>query len=122
MVDIRLSVLDNDIDIDGEQWQLVDGDDALIQHLLIRLRFFKGEWFLNPAIGVPYYDTIFLKNPDLVAVRGVFRLAILTTPGIASLNSLLTDLEESTRRLTVTFTAIKDDGGVLDFSKEFIIA
>jgi hypothetical protein len=122
MADIRLSTLDDDIDTSDEKWSLVDGDDAIIQHILIRLRFFKGEWFLDPTIGIPYYETILLKNPDLIAIRSVFRQAILTTPGIASLDSLLTELDNAERRLTVTFAAIKTDGGTLDFSKEFRIA
>jgi len=122
MADLQLSTLDNDIDLDGEQFSIVDDDEALVQHLLVRLRLFKGEWFLNPDVGVPYYESVLVKNPSLVAIRAIFRQAVLTTPGIASLDSLTTELDTPTRTLTVTFTAIKDDGGTLDFSKEFIIS
>lgn len=122
MADLQLATLDNDLDIDGAAMSIVDGDDALLQHLLIRLRLFKGEWFLDERVGVPYYDSILIKNPDLVAIRSIFRQAILTTPGIASLDALTTSYDSTTRTLTVTFTAVKDDGGTLDFSKEFIIS
>lgn len=121
MADLQLSTLDDDLDLTGEKLSIVDGDDAIIQHLLVRLRFFKGEWFLDERVGVPYYDTILVKNPDFIAIRSIFRNAILSTPGIANLDSLTTSFEASTRKLTVSFAAIKTDGGVLDFSKEFII-
>lgn len=122
MADLKLSTLDDDLDLTGEQLSIVDGDDAIIQHLLIRLRLFKGEWFLDTRVGVPYYDSILVKNPNLVAIRSIFRNAILSTPGIASLDTLETSFDAATRKLTVTFSAIKDDGGTLDFSKEFIIS
>lgn len=122
MADLQLSSLDDDLDITNEQMYIVEGDDAIVQHLLVRLRFFKGEWFLNPLLGMPYYDTVLVKNPDLVAIRGIFREAILTTPGILSIDSLNMSLDTPTRTLTVEFTALKDDGGTLDFSKEFIIS
>jgi len=82
---------------------------------------FKGEWFLDTRVGVPYYDSILIKNPDLVVIRSIFRNAILSTPGIANLDALTTAFDAASRKLTVEFTAIKEDGGTLDFSKEFII-
>lgn len=121
MADLKLSTLDDDLDLTGEQLSIVTGDDAIVQHLSVRLRLFKGEWFLDLRVGIPYYDSILIKNPDLVAIRSIFRRAILTTPGIASLDALDTEFDAANRRLTVTFTAIKDDGETLDFSKEFII-
>jgi len=121
VADLKLSTLDDDLDLTGEQLSIVDGDDAIVQHLLIRLRMFKGEWFLDTRVGVPYYDSILIKNPDLVVIRSIFRNAILSTPGIANLDALTTAFDAASRKLTVEFTAIKEDGGTLDFSKEFII-
>jgi hypothetical protein len=121
VADLQLSTVDDDLDLTGEQLSIVDGDDAIIQHLLIRLRFFTGEWFLDTRVGLPYYDSILVKNPDLVFIRSLFRKAIIKTPGIAGIDSLTTAYDGTTRKLTVSFSAVKDDGEVLDFSKEFII-
>ena len=122
MSDLQLSTLDDDLDLAGEQLSIVNGDDAIVQHLLIRLRFFQREWFLDLRVGIPYYDAILIKNPDLIVIRSIFRQAILSTPGIQSLNSLTTSFDAAERKLTVEFEAVKDDGGTLDFSKEFIIS
>lgn len=110
-----------DLDLSGDEVSLVDGDAALAQHLLIRLRFFKGEFFLNEDIGMPYYQKILVKNPDFTAVRAIFRKAILNTPGIAGLQAFSFSLDSATRVATLTFTATKDDGEVLVFDEEFII-
>jgi hypothetical protein len=122
MADLALDTLTGDLDITGDELHVIDGDDAIIQHLAIRLRLFRGEWFLDETIGMPYYERVLVKNPDLVAVRSAFRQAIITTPGIASLDKFSLALDSATRKLTVEFTAIKDSGGTLDFSREFVIA
>jgi hypothetical protein len=89
------------------------GIDAIRQHLEIRLRAFRGEWFLDERIGVPYFDNVFKKNPDLTVLNAVFTKAILDTPGVNSLNSLTFELVG--RQLNISFSALTDEG-VLDYS------
>ena len=120
MADIALDT-DGDILIEDDALVLVEGDDAIVQHLQIRFKFFLGEWFLDTRIGVPYFDEILIKNPDLNRVRGIYRQTILTTPGIASLETFELDLDAATRTLKVTFRARKADGEILEFNEEFII-
>ncbi len=121
MTDLKLDST-GDLLIEDDAFQLVDGDDAIVQHLSIRLRFFKGEFFLDTRLGIPYFDQVLIKNPSLVAIRGILREAILETPGIASLDAFSTAFDAATRKLTVEFTARKtEDDALLDFSQEFLI-
>lgn len=102
--------------------QLVEEDSAIVQQLTIRLRFFLGEWFLDKRLGIPYYDRVLRKNPKLAIVRGILRSAILTTPGIETLDSFEFDYDAVRRSMTVRFSARRtSDGSLLDYSKEFII-
>ena len=110
-----------DLDLSTNELVLVDGDDALLQHLRIRFQFFKGEWFLDVRVGLPYLQSILLKNPNLVAVRSFFRDAILTTPGLAQLESFDMTVDASTRVMRLVFSVAKDDGGILNFDQEFIV-
>ena len=110
-----------DLDLSEDGLQLVDGNDAIEQHLLIRLRLVKGEWFLDERVGTPYYSRVLIKNPDLEAVRLVFRRVILTTPGILSLSSFSLTLDTTTRVASLSFTATKDDGATFVFAEEFIV-
>lgn len=110
-----------DIDVVDNELIIVDGDDAILQHLSIRLKFFLGEWFLDERIGVPYYQDILKKNPNLVAVRTIFRDAILKTPGVESIDRFDLTIDANIRKMYVSFTIKKDDSSILDFSQEFII-
>ena len=110
-----------DLDLSDNEAHLVDGDDAIVQHAQIRLRLFRGEWFLDTRVGMPYYEQILVKNPDLVVVRALFRRAILETPGIEEITAFDLQFDASTRRMRLTFTAQKSDDTVLDFSREFIL-
>ena len=120
MADIALDS-EGDALIENDALVLVEGDDAIVQHLRIRFRFFLGEWFLDTRVGIPYYDEILIKNPDLSRVNGIFKQVIITTPGIASIEAFAMDFVGADRKLTITFLARKDDGETLEFNEEFII-
>ena len=92
-----------DLYLDGIDIPLVDGKDAVAQHVKIRLRAVKGEWFRNANDGVPYFDEILgQRTPDLGRIRRIFSRVITTTPGVASLDRLEVDFDRASRRLTVS--------------------
>lgn len=114
MADLRLDTVTGDILVDNGEVELTEGIDSIRQHLEIRLRTFRGEWFLDERIGVSYFTDVFKKNPDLTVLNAVFTKTILDTPGVISLNSLTFNLEKD-RRLLVEFRATTESG-VLDYS------
>ncbi len=117
-----LLTLAGDLDFSSGGLQIVEGPDEITQKLFTRLQFFLGEWFLDKRQGIPYYEKILIKNPDLVIVQAIFREAILETPGVTSLLDVIqTDLETATRKLSVRFAAQLDSGVILNFDREFII-
>lgn len=96
---------------DGLNLKITNGDlvltsqgDAVRQHLLQRLRTFRGEWFLDLSEGVPYYQDILVKNPNPDVVDGVLKEVILTTPGVDELLTFELDYDQATRRLTLDFS------------------
>lgn len=101
---------------------LVTGGDAIIQNLTIRLQFFLGEWFLDTRLGMPYFQDVLVKNPNLVLVRGIFRVAITSTPGVKSLEEFEFAFDSPTRKLRLDFIVRRTDNDqLLDYSKVFII-
>lgn len=106
---------------DGKNLKLVNGDiplttgsDAVRQHLLQRLKMFRGEWFLDLSDGVPYYQNILIKNPNPDTVDGVLKDRILNTPGVDELLEFELDYDPATRKLTLAFSVrVLDD--VIDF-------
>ena len=120
MADLALDI-EGDLLVTDDALSLVEGDDALVQNLVIRFQLFLGEWFLDTRIGVPYFGEILIKNPDLSRVRGIFRQVVLTTSGIESIEEFNLNFERSDRKLTVAFRARKTDEEILEFDREFII-
>lgn len=112
----------NDLDLTDGDLRIVDGSDAITQHLRIRLRSVKGEWFLDTRIGVPYFEEIFKKTPNLVVVRGVYSRVIRETPGVISLDDLTLTLDGATRVLRLDFSCMIDGSDVpVDLSEELIL-
>ena len=122
MVDIKLDPVTHDIDLSSGGFELVDGVDAIRQHVAIRLQFFQGEYFLDESRGVPYFTDILVKNPDLVLIRSIFRQVILETPGVISITDYQLDLDAALRELSVSFFAQVDGSDqVLNFEQTFQI-
>ena len=119
MADLKLDNT-NDLAIEDDDLVIIDGIDAIAQDCEVRLNFFQGEWFLDTRLGVPYYQKILGTKPRLIAVKGILRKAILTTPGILSILDFELDFDASTRRLSTSFRA-NTVKGEFEFNKELIV-
>ena len=104
---------------DGD-FVLLTGADAIRQHIQIRLRFFRGEWHLNPEEGIPYYSQILTKTMSLGAIESLFRETVAGTPGVSKIQSLNLTYNENTRHLSVSFSALVDEDITLVF-EEFVL-
>lgn len=107
--DIKLDA-NGDIDISQQDLQLVGDLEAVEQSVKIRLQFFRGEWFSDESIGLPYFESVLIKNPNANLLSAVFRSEILGTVGIDSLASLTLSQNSATRKLAVNFVASTDFG------------
>ncbi len=102
-MDIRLDTTTGDLYLDSTgSTTSVTGREAIAQHVLIRLRFFLGEWHLDRREGVPYWQQILVRNPDMAAVTEAFRQTVARTPGIASVRTLVLALDGPSRTLTIS--------------------
>lgn len=89
---------------------IVDRATAAALKLQGRFNLALGEWFLNTAIGVPYFQVVLIKNPDLGAIDQLFRKIILGTPPIVSVSDLSLDYDRRARTLAYSFRAQTDAG------------
>jgi len=104
--------------------RIVRGVEAIRLRIMARLRFFKREWFLDKRQGMPYFEAILVKNPDVSLVQSIFRRAILSTPGVLSIARMVTSLDSSLRQFTISPLEIVLTGGVVFRAQpeEFIIS
>ena len=103
-----------DIGLDGSGniAVLVDPSALLAQRIQCRLQTFKGECFLDREIGVPYYEEILKKNPDLGRIRSLLSSVISGVDGVDKILSLDLSFDRKTRMLSVTFRVIGQDGSI----------
>ncbi|MEW5803904.1 MAG: hypothetical protein AB1847_17555 [bacterium] len=107
---------EGDILIQKGDLVLISGIDAIRQHLSQKIKTFYGEWFLHMAIGVPYFQQVFVKNPNLQVIDSIFKREIINTPGIVQLLEFNLNINSSTRVLNLVFKA-RTDEGIIDFNE-----
>jgi len=75
--------------------------------LRTRLNMYLGEWFADTRVGVPWFQRILVKNPDVRLVETIIRSIIVSTPPFVDATVTVT-APDVNRKSTCTFTAIVD--------------
>jgi photosystem II stability/assembly factor-like uncharacterized protein len=83
--------------------------ESLAQRVDIRLRTFIGEHWLNPELGVPWFEEFLRKAPDLAACRQILVAVLQDVPGVVSVDSLTVTLDKSPRQMRVSFVVSGTD-------------
>lgn len=107
---LKVDDITGDLSVVNGQLVLIDGKLAIEQAVRSTLRFFSGEWFLDPARGVPYFENVLISNPTTNVLINTFREAILGVPGVVEITSLGLKWTKETRILEVAWQALTDEG------------
>lgn len=102
---------DNDLCFEDFRLKTVSSNDEIVQKVRVRLRFFKGEWFLNTEHGIPYFqDILGQKEININIIQQIFKQNILEINGITSIIEFELDYNSASRELTLDFKAATDNG------------
>jgi len=104
----------NDMVLENGELVWVTGQEAIAQHIRMRLKTFLGETVYDQSAVVPYLQVIFVKSTPLDSVQFILTDVVEATPGVTGAE-LAVDLDSQTRVLTVTGNAQTIEGNV-DFS------
>lgn len=100
-------ILDDDGDLDFSS-----GDSRLVvslpQRISIVIKTIFGEWFLDESLGIPYFEEIWIKAPDLTRITVIFRSAVLAIEGVDSIINFGVNYDPAGRRLTVAMVLSVD--------------
>ena len=88
-----LSAPDGDLTTD---LQLIDGVESIRQRIEQRLRFFRGEWFLDGEAGTPYYQTILASGAPDSLVEATLVHAAREVEGVQTVRTI--EIERSAAR------------------------
>lgn len=83
--------------------------EAKAQQVRIRLKTLQGEYFLDLNLGIPYFQDILLKNPNLQFIEFIFSEALRNL----GLNSIQIHgaFEKDIRRFTLAWQAVDPEFG-----------
>jgi len=107
---------DGDLDLANADMYFVTGVDSVAQFLKQSLKFFLTEWFLDETKGMPYYDEVFVKNPNPIVISSLFKTKILKTPGVLELLEFSIGLDTEFRSLQVLFS-VRTADGIINFNE-----
>lgn len=119
-MDLALDETTHDLKFVNGDMVFYDGLDATAQRLKIKLWFFLGEWFLDQRVGIPYWEQVFIKNPNQAALNALFRKVIQEDEAVLVINQFEFVISE-TRAARLTFKVETTDGP-LTFDEEFVVA
>ena len=112
---MTIKVVDGDID---EFFTIISDPDYIVQKIKNRLLVFKGEWFLNRTLGLPYFQDILEKQDNLRYIQVLFSNEILKINGITDIVSLeIINYNSSNREIVINFRCIYQgseiNGGII---------
>lgn len=110
MYDLAENIATGDLLINNGDLMIIDNAERVAQQILITLRFWYAEWFLDTTQGVPYLEYILVKNPNINHVRQILTEKILSVEGVQTLDSMTLDFDERNRRLYVEYAATTNYG------------
>lgn len=104
---------EHDLMINDFDLQLTNNQNVIKQRLKQALLTFKGNWFLDANLGVPYYEQILGHKNSLTTARSILINAINNVDGVKELKSFDIDLDANTRNVKVEFTVVDIFGNEL---------
>ena len=114
MFDIAMDINTNDIVLSDGAILMIDNAERVAQQILITLRFWYGEWFLNTTEGTPYLEYILVKQPNMAHIRQILTEQIQSVEGVKAVTDMELTFDQRERSLLVEYTADTDYGLVTD--------
>lgn len=86
---------------------------SVAQRLVMRLKTFKGEWFMDTTHGFPYFQEVIGKKINKEQVDNIYRREILKERGVKNLTYFKSTLGKD-RRYNLEFRVSVGDGTFSD--------
>lgn len=104
------------IDISEQNFQIVSKIDAIAQRISNKLKTFRGEYFLDNRVGLPFFEDIFIKRYNLITIETLLKRTVLDIDEVTLLADFTISVDDEKRELSVSFSATVLDE-ILTFSE-----
>lgn len=109
-MDLAMNIESGDLVVNNGDLLLIDTAERVAQQILITLRFWRGEWFLDTRDGVPYLEYILIKNPNENHIRQILTEKITSVDGVTAVTAMDLAMNSKQRILAVTYTVQTEYG------------
>lgn len=82
--------------------------DSVRQQIRIRLLWILNEWKWNKEEGMPYFDTLLTKNPDISLNESLIREKIFEVEDITEVKEIEIKIDNKSRKVVIRYTASTD--------------
>lgn len=113
MIDLKLDDATHDIDLTNGTPTLIEDRDADRQDIDTALQLFRGEWFLDPSAGVPYFERILVKTLNEGDVLSLLRDYLIRRKSVQVVQELEIDSDASSTRTIAIRGSVIDSTGDL---------
>lgn len=104
MTDILIDSVTNDAIFINGSTPITDTQNLTVaQKLKIKLQTFKGEWFLDTTVGIPFFQTIFQRGVSKATVDSIFQEVILSEPKVKEIVEFNSIIDPLTRIYQLSF-------------------
>lgn len=107
--DLKLDPLTHDLLLAGDG-ALIEGPQRITQQIKCTLLTLYGEWFLDTSFGVPYLESIMVKNPNRSEIEAILKDRIIDVPDVTGVRQMAIQIDREMRTLSVEFVATTDYG------------
>lgn len=111
--DLAMDMATGDLVLHDGDILLIDNAERVAQQILITLRFWLGEWFLDTKDGIPYLEYVLVKSPNLLHIRQIFTEAIEQVDGVQRVEEMEIAFDVKNRSLHVDYEASTDYGLIM---------
>jgi len=95
------------LDRDGDIRLTEAGDISLVtspvQEVLIRFRWYFAEWVFDPEKGIPWFESVLVKNPDIDGIRKRLIREILDADDVLEVTRLDIRVDPESRNAAIKF-------------------
>ena len=84
-----------------------EGDITLaaspIQAVIIKLRWMFAEWVFDPEKGIPWYESILVKKPDIAGIKKILIREMLEVEEVLEVQELDIIIDPAARQAVIRF-------------------
>lgn len=96
----------------GDMYVSKNGDirieNSVAQKIRIKLLWFEAEWRFDKEEGMPYKESLLIKNPDMDYFESVVREKIFEVEEVTEVREVVVTYDKKNRSACIRYTAMTD--------------